>query len=251
MLRFATILLLAVISLPCIAQQQYTGTVALIPKGPDNNAAYYTNKISMKVDAGGTAMLTAHLKFGPKSEPGDYISFNGSITGTLDGNELSISGPLNQAMQDGKRFVEEDVHTRVSGLKQGDIITGTFYMRYDGKEESTMTFTLKQGEVVPELLFPLGSSPKVFDKGWLFGASFKITGKDDEEIDLSENIQWSGTSVEPDKGPTNRPVFNNAGENKIILTVEHEGKKFSKRIQSVCCICRQLCTDRQFSLMPF
>ncbi|HMT75992.1 MAG TPA: PAAR domain-containing protein, partial [Chitinophagaceae bacterium] len=106
---------------------------------------------------------------------------------------------------------------------------GTFYMRYDGKEESTMTFKLKPGEVVPELLFPLGSSPKVFDKGWLFGASFKITGKDDEEIDLSDNVQWSGTgSFEPDKGSSSRPVFNNVGENKIILTAEYEGKKYSK-----------------------
>ncbi len=226
--RFATTLLLAVFSLPSIAQQQYTGTVALIPKGPDFNAAYYTNKISMKVD-GSTAVLTTKLKFGPKSDPGDYISFTGSVTGTFDGNELSISGPLNQSMQDGKRFVEEEVHTRVSGMKQGDVITGTFYMRYDGKEESTMTFTLKPGEVVPELLFPLGSSPKVFDKGWLFGASFKITGKDDEEIDLSDNVQWSGTgSFEPDKGSSSRPVFNNVGENKIILTAEYEGKKYSK-----------------------
>ena len=228
MRTLATTLLLAVISLSSFAQQQYTGTVALIPKGPDFNAAYYTNKISMTVN-GSTAELTAKLKFGPKSDPGDYISFTGSITGTFDGNELSISGPLNQAMQDGKRFVEEEVHTRVSGMKQGDIITGTFYMRYDGKEESTMTFALKPGELVPELLFPLGSSPKVFDKGWLFGASFKITGKNDEEVDLSENIQWSGTaSFEPDKGPSSRPAFNSIGENKIILTVEHEGKKYSK-----------------------
>lgn len=228
MRTLATTLLLAVISLSSFAQQQYTGTVALIPKGPDFNAAYYTNKISMTVN-GSTAELTAKLKFGPKSDPGDYISFTGSITGTFDGNELSISGPLNQSMQDGKRFVEEEVHTRVSGMKQGDIITGTFYMRYDGKEESTMTFALKPGELVPELLFPLGSSPKVFDKGWLFGASFKITGKNDEEVDLSENIQWSGTaSFEPDKGPSSRPAFNSIGENKIILTVEHEGKKYSK-----------------------
>ena len=228
MRTLATTLLLAVISLSSFAQQQYTGTVALIPKGPDFNAAYYTNKISMTVN-GSTAELTAKLKFGPKSDPGDYISFTGSITGTFDGNELSISGPLNQAMQDGKRFMEEEVHTRVSGMKQGDIITGTFYMRYDGKEESTMTFALKPGELVPELLFPLGSSPKVFDKGWLFGASFKITGKNDEEVDLSENIQWSGTaSFEPDKGPSSRPAFNSIGENKIILTVEHEGKKYSK-----------------------
>ncbi len=226
--RFATTLLLAVFFLSSYAQQQYTGTVALIPKGPDFNAAYYTNKISMKVD-GSTAVLTTKLKFGPKTDPGDYISFTGSITGIFDGNELSISGPLNQSMQDGNRFVEEEVHTRVSGIKQGDVITGTFYMRYDGKEESTMTFTLKPGEVVPELLFPLGSSPKVFDKGWLFGASFKITGKNDEEIDLSDNVQWSGTgSFEPDKGSSSRPVFNNVGENKIILTAEYEGKKYSK-----------------------
>jgi uncharacterized Zn-binding protein involved in type VI secretion len=230
MKRFATgWLLLAAFPALSFSQQEYKGTVSLIPKGPDFNAAYYINKISMKVDAGGTAVLTANLKFGPKTDPGDYIAFTGSISGTFDGNELSLSGPLNQAMQDGKRFVEEAVTTRVSGQKQGDEINGTFYMRYDGKEESTMTFVLRPGELVPELLFPLGKSPKVFDKGWLFGASFKITGKDNEEIDLTEQIEWSGSgSFDPDKGPSSRPTFNSVGENKIILTAEYEGKKYSK-----------------------
>lgn len=225
----AGLLLLAAFPVFSFTQQEYKGTVSLIPKGPDFNAAYYTNKLSMKVDAGGTAVLTANLKFGPRSEPGDYIAFTGSISGTLQGGELSLTGSLNQAMQDGKRFVEEAVTTRVTGQKEGDKITGIFYMRYDGKEESTMTFTLNPGEVVPELLFPLGRSPKVFDKGWLFGASFKITGKDNEEIDLTDKIEWSGTaSFEPGKGGSSRPVFNTIGENKIILTAEYEGKKYSK-----------------------
>lgn len=225
----AGLLLLTVLPLISFAQQEYKGTVTLIKKGPDNNAAYYRNKISMKVDAGGSAELTADLKFGPRSEPEDYISFNGSISGTFDGAELSLNGPLNQAMQDGKRFMEEAVTTRVSGQKEGDEIKGTFYMRYDGKEESTMTFVLHPGELVPELLFPLGKSPKVFDKGWLFGASFTITGKNNEEVDLTEQIEWSGSgSFEPDKGGSSRPVFNSVGENKIILTAEYEGKKYSK-----------------------
>lgn len=230
----AGLFLLTVLPLVSFSQQEYKGTVTLIPKGPDFNAAYYINKISMKVDAGGTAVLTANLKFGPKSDPGDYIAFTGSITGTFDGNELSLSGPLNQAMQDGKRFIEEAVTTRVSGQKQGDEITGTFYMRYDGKEESTVTFVLRPGEMVPELLFPLGKSPKVFDKGWLFGASFKITGKDNEETDLTEQIVWSGSgSFEPDKGASSRPVFSSVGENKIILTAEYEGKKYSKEYKVI------------------
>lgn len=230
----AGLLLLAATPVLSFSQQEYKGTVSLIPKGPDFNAAYYVNKLSMKVDAGGTAVLTANLRFGPKTEPGDYIAFTGSISGTLQGNELQLSGSLNQAMQDGKRFVEEAVTTRVTGQKEGDKITGTFYMRYDGEETSTMTFTLNPGELAPELLFPLGSSPKVFDNGWLFGASFKITSKDNEEVDLTDKIEWSGTaSFEPDKGASSRPVFNNIGENKIILTVEYEGKKYSKEYKVV------------------
>lgn len=230
----AGLLLLAASPVLSFSQQEYKGTVSLIPKGPDFNAAYYVNKLSMKVDAGGTAVLTANLRFGPKTEPGDYIAFTGSISGTLQGNELQLSGSLNQAMQDGKRFVEEAVTTRVTGQKEGDKITGTFYMRYDGEETSTMTFTLNPGELAPELLFPLGSSPKVFDKGWLFGASFKITSKDNEEVDLTDKIEWSGTaSFEPDKGASSRPVFNNIGENKIILTAEYEGKKYSKEYKVV------------------
>lgn len=230
----AGLLLLAASPVLSFSQQEYKGTVSLIPKGPDFNAAYYVNKLSMKVDAGGTAVLTANLRFGPKTEPGDYIAFTGSISGTLQGNELQLSGSLNQAMQDGKNFSEAAVTTKVSGQKEGDKITGTFYMRYDGEETSTMTFTLNPGELVPELLFPLGSSPKVFDKGWLFGASFKITSKDNEEIDLTDKIEWSGTaSFEPDKGASSRPVFNNIGENKIILTAEYEGKKYSKEYKVI------------------
>jgi len=235
MKRFAAgLLLLTVLPLLTFSQQEYKGTVTLVRKGPDNNAAYYTNKITMKVDAGGSAVLTANLKFGPRSEPEDYISFNGSISGTFDGNELSLTGPLNQAMQDGKNFTEAAVTTRVSGQKQGDEITGTFYMRYDGKEENTMTFVLRPGELVPELLFPLGKSPKVFNKGWLFGASFKITGNNNEEIDLSEEIEWSGSgNFEPDKGASSRPAFSSVGENKIILTAEYEGKKYSKEYKVI------------------
>ena len=230
MKRFAAaLLLLTVLSHLTFSQQQYKGTITMIPKGPDNNAAYYINKISMTADAGGTAVLTSNLRLGPKSEPEDYITITGSISGTFDGVELNITGSLNQAMQDGKKFTEEAVSIRVSGQKQGDEIRGTFYMRYHGKEESVMTFVLRPTELVPELLFPLGKSPKVFDKGWLFGASFKITGKDNKEIDLRDEIEWSGTgNFEPGKGSSCRPAFNSVGENKIILTAEYEGKKYSK-----------------------
>lgn len=230
----AGLLLLAVLPINSFSQQEYKGSVSLIPKGPDFNAAYYLNKITMKADAGGSAVLTANLKFGPKTEPGDYIAFTGSISGTLQGGELSLSGSLNQAMQDGKRFVEEAVTTRVTGQKEGDKITGTFYMRYDGEETSIMTFVLNPGELAPELLFPLGNSPKVFDKGWLFGSSFKITGKNNEEVDLTDKIEWGGTAAfEPDKGSSSRPVFNNIGENKIILTAEYEGKKYKKEYKVI------------------
>lgn len=211
------------------AQQTYTGTASLIPKGPDFNATYYRNQISMTVDAGGNAVLTPRLKFGPTTDPGDYVAFEGSISGTLSGGELSLNGSLQQSMQDGKRFTETDVTTRVSGQLQGTIITGTFYLRYDGKEESTWTFTLRAGESAPELLFPLGASPKVFDQGWLFGARFILPGKDREDIDLSESVEWSGTGqFEPAKGASCRPVFSHPGKNKIILTVQHEGKKYQK-----------------------
>ena len=212
-----------------LAQTQYTGTVTLIPKGPDMNATYYLNKMSMTVDASGNAVLVPHLKFGPTSDPGDYVAFEGTLNGTLQGGELSLEGSLHQSMQDGKNFRQDEVHTRVSGQQSGDQVTGTFYMRYDGKEESTWTFTLRGGEQAPELLFPLGQSEKVFDKGWLFGASFKMMDKDNNEVDLSDQVQWSGTgSFEPDKGPSCRPSFSNLGKNKIILTVEYEGKKYMK-----------------------
>lgn len=235
MKRFAaTLLLLAVLPQITLSQQNYKGTVRVIQQGPDNNAAYFLNKISMSVDAGGTAVFTAHLKFGPVSDPGDYIAFNGSIPGTFDGNELILNGPISQAMQDGKRFEEADVPMRVSGQKNGDAITGTIYLRFDKKEEAAMTFVLKPDELVPELVFPLGKSPKVFDKGWLFGASFKITGKNNEEIDLSDQVTWTGSgNFEPDKGASSRPAFSSVGENKIILTALYDGKKYSKEYKVI------------------
>jgi uncharacterized Zn-binding protein involved in type VI secretion len=69
--------------------------------------------------------------------------------------------------------------------------------------------------VTLELLYPVGPSPKVFTRGWLFGAKcLDASGQD-----LSDKVEWSGTgSFQPATGSQSRPNFGGAGSNTITLT---------------------------------
>lgn len=228
-----TVLLLAIaIAYLCPAQEtHYIGKVHIVQVGPTDNGVYYFNKLSMIVKDDGTATLQMNLKLGPKDMPGDYITFKGTVTGTLNADNFEVAGPVNQTMQDGKNYREGTMPVSIQGQKteNGDI-KGTFYLQeVNTKPTVAFTYVLHPEETVPELLFPIGNSPKVFNKGWLFGASFKILDEKNTELDLSDDITWSGTaSFEPDKGASSRPVFNSIGANKIVLTVDHNGKKYSK-----------------------
>lgn len=76
-----------------------------------------------------------------------------------------------------------------------------------------------------QLTFPAGRSPKVFTKGWLFGARCVVQGPDGEDIDLSDRVKWSGTGkFSPAVGNRSRPTFKTAGSNTITLTAEIDGK---------------------------
>ncbi len=70
------------------------------------------------------------------------------------------------------------------------------------------------------LTYPAGQSPKVFTKGWMFGARC-IKG----QRDISGNVRWKGTGTfNPDRGPQSRPAFNSPGTNQITLYIEDNGK---------------------------
>ncbi len=197
------------------------------------NAEFYTNQMNVVV-SGGEAVVTINLKAGPRSEPDDYVSFAGTLKGKLTANSILATGKIHMALMDasrlGNHFEEKDVPGEISGTGEGGNLSGSLSVTVDGRKQGFMKFTLRTEEMAPVLLFPLGKSPKVFDKGWLFGAEFKILNKDGEvEKDLSDEIQWSGTAdFEPETGASSRPTFNRVGDNKIILTVEYEGKKYKK-----------------------
>ena len=197
-----------------------------------SNAAYYTNLLKVAVRQGGAATATIELKMGSKTDPEDYVLLSGTLEGTFSATGLSATGNLTQVMQEGVRIQkrqERSVPAELKGTTSGTVVNGTMYLIYDGRKEGGFEFTFPIEEPGPELLFPLGKSPKVFDKGWLFGAAFKLTDENGEEIDISDKIEWSGTgSFEPDKGSRCRPAFYNIGENKIILSVEYEGKIYKK-----------------------
>lgn len=69
-----------------------------------------------------------------------------------------------------------------------------------------------------KLTYPLGESPKVFDKGWKFGASCIINDGTGDEKDISNTVEWSGTATfSPSIGAQSSPVFNTVGANIIKL----------------------------------
>lgn len=78
--------------------------------------------------------------------------------------------------------------------------------------------------VTIELTYPAGQSPKVFTAGWLFGAKATADGKD-----ITGEVQWNGSGTfSPAKGSLSRPSFAKPGTNTITLSVEIDGKRFSK-----------------------
>ncbi len=91
------------------------------------------------------------------------------------------------------------------------------------------------GGVTLALTYPAGKSPKVFTKGWVFGAKCMV-GSGENRKDISDQVKWSGTgSFSPDRGPMSRPIFANTGANKITLSVVVNGKPVKKtfKVQAV------------------
>jgi hypothetical protein len=75
-----------------------------------------------------------------------------------------------------------------------------------------------------KLTYPAGRSPLVFTHGWVFGASCTANGKD-----ISDNVKWSRTgSFSPDTGNRSRPIFAGEGLNTITLSVDVNGKPYTK-----------------------
>lgn len=91
-------------------------------------------------------------------------------------------------------------------------------------EDKTLTETVQikiQPAVELELTFPVGRSPKVFMRGWVFGARCIANPGTQDEQDLSDTVKWSGTgSFSPETGSRSHPFFDRPGANSITLTCQ-------------------------------
>ncbi len=84
------------------------------------------------------------------------------------------------------------------------------------------------------LTYPAGDSPKVFTKGWVFGARCLVGPITRKQTDISADVRWKGTGTfTPDRGPLSRPVFNGPGTNHITLYVERDGRTVSEKTFTV------------------
>lgn len=217
----------------------YKGRFSL-PAGSQDNAAFYQNSLVIVIDKAGSVSGKLSFKGGSASEPDEYVRFAGTFKGQLQGSSFNATGSTTMLMIDNKQEKTDDASFSLSGnvnaIGSASQINGKLSITNSGKEGSTeflsFTASLSEGEGM-QLTFPLGKSPMVFDKGWKFGASCILNEGTDSEIDLSNDIEWSGTATfSPAKGPLSSPSFTSDGENKIILTVQDaEGNVIEKEFK--------------------
>ncbi len=215
----------------CTAQNNtYSGRFTVIGPGSDN-ADIYINQLTITVGPAGIATFTLHFKGGSRTEKEDYIDLSGTVSGTVENEVLTAKGAIATEMKDGKRLETGTNNVTIKGTVTEDMAEGKVFIYESKSGEPTDAFlSFKaplQKDLKPELTFPAGKSPKVFNKGWIFGAKFSITDESGNEIDLSDKVQWSGTAAfRPATGKSSHPLFNIVGGNKIILTVPYEGKTY-------------------------
>ena len=90
--------------------------------------------------------------------------------------------------------------------------------------------TRRSPKISLKLTYPVGRSPKVFDAGWVFGASCIVAPGTKNEKDISNRVRWRGTGkFNPKKGSLSRPIFKKIGKNSIILIASFKGKTVRKR----------------------
>lgn len=116
------------------------------------------------------------------------------------------------------------------GLDDGGYLALVKAWLEDRDVDSSDADTAK-GPVALSFTYPAGKSPKVFVKGWLFGAKCVVTTKGGTK-DISDQVKWSGTgSFAPEVGARSRPTFEGPGVNTITLSVVHAGKTYTKTLR--------------------
>ncbi len=198
---------------------------------PGNPAVFSMNSLRIIIDNDGMVIFTARIKFGPPSKKGDYVKISASLTGKMEGNSIILNGESNVEMLYFGRTGSKDVASVLNATLQPGSppsVSGKFKVGNSVSDDTGLSPVFEfsaqyTGEEITEgliLLFPFGDSPKVIDKGWLFGARCLLGAGTDDERDLSENVEWSGTGqFDPVKGPKARAYFTAPGKNTIRLRV--------------------------------
>ena len=160
---------------------------------------------------------------------GDYTDITGNCRGTVSGDQLAGNLTLTVIENEVGVITKNNPPARIKATIKGKEINGELIIGEEGEEEPFIIpfRAIETGNEKPELSYPAGKSPKVFDKGWIFGAEFSLLNDKGELVDLSDQVEWSGTgSFNPARGKQSRPVFRSTGANTIILSVTYEGKTF-------------------------
>ncbi len=209
----------------------YTGKIKV--NGPGmGDADIFLNDITVTVAAANAAQVTFHFN-GRSPHQNDkgfsVLDMQGTVSGLLQNNKLTAKGWINSELNDGNAIDKAKRYVVVKATLGQATLEGKIYVYMKEAEIRTDAFFsfTAGGPPQPELVFPLGKSPKIFNTGWVLGARFILKDEKGNNIDLSSQVQWSGTAVfTPATGKEVHPVFNRTGKNTVILTVLYNNKKY-------------------------
>lgn len=175
------------------------------------------------------------------TEATNNVQIRGGGKGSITGDNIVISGPASfGTYENGKCDMALNGTFKINGTKikepEGVSFKGIFdFLESSGKSILHGDFTASTNEISdgPELTFPLGESPKIFDKGWTLGAIYVTTDNNGEQEVLSDQVEWSSKTAtfNPVKGKETKPEFKYLGKNKITLTVNSNGQILKKEFE--------------------
>lgn len=209
----------------------YTGKIAVNGPGMDG-ADIFSNDIAVMITQANAVQVTLHFN-GRSPHQNDkgfsVLDMQGTVNGQLQNNALTAKGWITSELNDGQAIDKAKRYIVVKATLQQSQLQGKIFVYMKEAEIRTDAFFsfTAGGAPQPELVFPLGASPKIFNTGWTLGARFIFEDEKGNKIDLSNQVQWSGTAVfTPATGKEVHPVFNGTGKNTVVLTVLYNNKKY-------------------------
>ncbi len=209
----------------------------------DNGSPPAINTIKINLESSSSFSAVMHIKVGSvfilfpgkdkRDHSGDYTDISGKASGTVSPNRIEGTFNLTVVENEVGTISRNNVTAKITGTISGNSLIGEVIIG-DGEEDPMIIpySVVPAGDEKPELIFLAGKSPKVFNKGWIFGASFSLLDDNGQLVDLADKVEWSGSaSFGPATGNKSRPVFNTVGINKLILSVNYNGKNYKAEYQ--------------------